>query len=103
MIKVSAMYPNVEGSRFDIEYYCQRHMPMVKERLGSAIKRIEVEQGLAGRTPDAPASFRAAGHLYFESLEAFRGAFAPHAQVILADVPNYTDLEPQVQISEVVL
>ena len=36
MIKVNVMYPYTEGARFDHAYYRDRHMPMVKARLGSA-------------------------------------------------------------------
>jgi len=41
------------------------------------------------------------GHLYCDSVEAFQTAFAPHAQTIMADIPNYTDIQPTIQISEV--
>jgi uncharacterized protein (TIGR02118 family) len=41
------------------------------------------------------------GHLYFDSVESFQTAFGPHAKEILADVPNYTDVKPSMQISEV--
>ena len=27
MIRISILYPNVKGSRFDFEYYVQKHMP----------------------------------------------------------------------------
>jgi uncharacterized protein (TIGR02118 family) len=42
-------------------------------------------------------------HLLFDSLEAFQGAFGPHAEAIMGDIPNYTDLEPVIQISEVIM
>ena len=29
------------------------------------------------------------GHLLFDSVEAFQEAFAPHAQAIVGDIPNY--------------
>jgi len=57
----------------------------------------------AGGAPGAPPPFLAAAHLYFESVEAFQGAFAPHAEPILGDVPNYTNTTPVIQISEVSL
>ena len=28
MVKVSVLYPNKPGSRFDIEYYLNTHMPL---------------------------------------------------------------------------
>ena len=36
MIKVSAMYANRPGARFNHEYYRDKHMPLVKKRLGAA-------------------------------------------------------------------
>jgi uncharacterized protein (TIGR02118 family) len=30
MIKVSVMYANKPGARFDHVYYCDKHMPLVK-------------------------------------------------------------------------
>ena len=41
------------------------------------------------------------GHLYFDSVEAFQAAFGPHAETILADIPNYTNIQPVIQVSEV--
>lgn len=74
---------------------------MVQHKLGAACKRVAVEHGIAGRLPDAPPAFVAMGHMYFDSAEAFQAPFAPHAPEILADIPNYTDIEPTIQISEV--
>jgi uncharacterized protein (TIGR02118 family) len=56
---------------------------------------------MSGATPGSRPGFVAMGHLYFDSAEAFQTAFGPHAQAIMADVPNYTDIEPTIQISEV--
>ena len=101
MIKVSVLYPNGEGSRFDINYYCTSHMPMVREKLGAACKGIAVEQGLGGAEPGATAPFAAMGHLLFESIEDFQAAFGPHAATFMGDIPNYTNIQPIIQISSV--
>ena len=101
MIKVSVFYANNESSRFDMGYYCNSHIPMVRERLGQACKGVAVEQGLAGPTPGSRPAFIAMGHLYFDSLAEFQTAFSPHAAAIMADIPNYTDIQPTIQISEV--
>ena len=71
MIKISAMYPNNEGSKFDMDYYCNNHIPMLKELLGPSLLSMTVEQGLAGVAPGSPAPYIAMGHLFFESLESF--------------------------------
>ena len=36
MIEVSVMYPYTEGARFNHAYYRDRHMPMVKAKLGKS-------------------------------------------------------------------
>ena len=101
MIKVSVFYPNEEGKKFDMEYYCNKHIPMVLGKLGDACKGATVEQGLGGAMPGSPATYIAMGHLLFESVEAFQTAFGPHAKEIMGDLPNYTDIQPLIQISEI--
>ena len=101
MIKVSVFYPNEEGKKFDIDYYCNSHIPMVQEKLGAALKGSTVDQGLSGGEPGSQASYVAMGHLIFDSVDSFQSAFGPHADAIMADIPNYTDIRPVIQISEV--
>lgn len=101
MIRVSAMYPYSEGKKFDIDYYCSRHMPMVRELLGSACKGMTIDSGLSGATPGSAPAFAAIGCILFDSVEAFQAAFTAHAGQILGDIPNYTDIELQIQLSEV--
>ena len=103
MIKVSVLYPNRESSKFDMDYYCNSHIPMVRQKLGAACKGAAVEHGVSGAAPGSRPAFIAMGHLYFDTLEAFQAAFGPHAQAFMADIPNYTDIEPTLQISDVKL
>ena len=101
MIRVTVMYPATEGASFDMDYYCNRHMPMVLERVGGACKGAVVDEGIAGGMPGSPAPFVAAAHMLFDSVAAFEAAFGPHAREIMADVANYTTIRPSVQISEI--
>jgi uncharacterized protein (TIGR02118 family) len=103
MIRVSVLYPKNENSRFDMDYYCQKHMAMVRERLGSACKGISADWGLGGGQPGSAPPYIAAGHLLFDSVEAFQTAFGPHAQALLGDIPNFTNTQPTIQISEIKL
>ncbi len=103
MIKISVMYPNTSGARFDHAYYANKHMPMVKSKLGAACKSYTVERGLAGGAPGAPATYVGMSHILCDSVEAFEASFNPHMQEIMADIPNYTDITPVIQISEVVV
>jgi uncharacterized protein (TIGR02118 family) len=103
MIKVSVLYPNTSGVRFDMTYYLDRHMPMVRDLMGGALKGMNVEQGLAGGQPGVPAPYIAMGHLFFDSIETFQAAFAQHSAPIIADIPNYTNSQPTIQVSQVKL
>jgi uncharacterized protein (TIGR02118 family) len=86
MIKVSVLYPSEEGKAFNMSYYCIN---------------VAVEQGLGGMTPGSNPTYIAMGHLYFNSIEEFQSSFSPHAEAIIGDIPNYTDTNYIVQISEV--
>ena len=101
MIKVSVMYPNQQGARFDMSYYCTKHIPMVRQLLGPALMNVTVEEGIAGMTPGSPAPYLALGHLCFESVAVFQEVFAPHVAQIVGDIPNYTNSQPTIQISAV--
>jgi uncharacterized protein (TIGR02118 family) len=103
MIKVSVMYPNTAGARFDHEYYRDKHMPLLKARMGERCMRYTIDKGLAGRAPGTPATYVAMCHIYCESVESYEAGFGPHAAEIRGDIANYTDLTPVLQISEVVV
>ncbi len=103
MIKVSVMYPTTEGARFDHDYYRDNHMPLVQKLMGDGCKFYTVDKGLAGGAPGDPATYVGMCHIYSESVEAFQSSFGPHAKEILADIPNYTDIQPVMQVSEVVV
>jgi uncharacterized protein (TIGR02118 family) len=55
MIKVTVMYANTPGARFNHEYYRDKHMPLLKARMGQSCKSYTVDKGLAGGAPDTPA------------------------------------------------
>jgi uncharacterized protein (TIGR02118 family) len=102
MIKFNVLYPASAGARFDHAYYRDKHMPLVARRLGQACLSYSIDKGLAGGAPDAPSPFLAACSVTCESVESLQHALGPHVQEILADIPNYTDVQPVIWISEVV-
>jgi len=103
MIKVSVLYPAGAGHTFDWTYYLGSHTPMVRQKLAGALKGITIEQGLGGGAPGTPPTYVAMCHLMFDSVESFQQAFDAQAPAILADIPNYTNTQPVVQVSEVKL
>ncbi len=101
MIKVTILYPNEDGKTFDMEYYSNKHMPMVASLLGDSLKLFTIDKGISGRTPDEPTPYLAIGYLYFDKLSAYQDSFGPNAEKIVSDIPNYTNIQPVVQISEI--
>lgn len=103
MIKVTVMYPYTEGGRFDHAYYRDRHMPLIKAKLGSACGYYTVEKGLSGRTPGSPPAFVAMCAFVCDSVEAYLAASNEHSAEIRGDIENYTDILPIIQFSEIVV
>jgi uncharacterized protein (TIGR02118 family) len=101
MIRVSILYPNTEGSRFDFDYYLNTHMPMTEKLLAPNMRGMVVEQGVAGTTPGSKPAYSAMCHLLFDSVDAFLEVFMPHMATLTGDIPNYTDVEAVIQFNEV--
>ncbi|CAG0936908.1 hypothetical protein TFLX_05805 [Thermoflexales bacterium] len=97
------LYPNRPGSTFEMNYYLNTHMPMSIERLSAqqGYRGISVERGLAGDAPGTAPAYVAMCHYLFDSMEEFLAAFTPHAALLQGDMPNYTDITPVIQVSEV--
>ena len=101
MIKVTVLYPNETGKKFDLEYYVNTHVPMVQRLLGPmGLVRGELEKGISAADPNEPAPFVVVGHLYFNSTDEVHEAFKTHGREIMGDIKNYTEISPTFQISE---
>jgi uncharacterized protein (TIGR02118 family) len=105
MIKVSILYPDREQYRFEWEYYVNTHMPMSMALLGqhAGYRGVSVERGITGRDPGSRPCFVAMCHFTFTSVDDFVQAFTPHAGVLERDLSNYTDIQPNIQFSEVAI
>jgi uncharacterized protein (TIGR02118 family) len=94
MIRLSVFYPSSEGATFDHDYYRDRHVPLAVKTWG--LEGAEINRGLDG-------PYVAAVHFLFSSREALDEAMkAEGTAAVLADVPNYTNITPVLQTSEVV-
>jgi len=102
MIKVSVLYPHAEDCNFDMDYYVNRHLAMIRQVLGESLRKLEIDEGVSGPVPGSTPTFVAAVHMYFDSADAFYAAFSPHARGITGDVVNYTNIRPTTQISKVI-
>ncbi len=107
MIKYNVMYPYKKGTRFDIDYYCNKHMAKAAGALKPhGLVKATVDKGIDGGGRGKPPAYHCIAIMYFNSREEMKQAFAKADQKVmaelLADIPNYTDVEPVMMITEAV-
>ena len=95
--RVTVLYPNKDGARFNFDYYMQKHVPWVAGLVGS---KIEVYRGISSTSGGASA-FVCIASIPINSVSEFQEILAKHGAAMLADIPNYTNIEPLVQFDEV--
>jgi uncharacterized protein (TIGR02118 family) len=101
MFKVSVMYPNQQDARFDVEYYRTKHMELVQKHLKPfGLVRTEVLKGISG-TAGQPAPYICIGNLYFTAADGYEKGIAASAGALRADIPNFTNVTPVRQVSEI--
>ncbi len=95
MIRVSVLYP--QGGKFDFDYYINKHMKLVHKLLDPfGLVKTEVDRSV-GTAP-----FLAVGHLIFNTLEEMQKGLQAHDPELAADLVNFTDVQPQFQVSEII-
>jgi uncharacterized protein (TIGR02118 family) len=97
---MQVIYHIGEGTHFDYEYYSATHMPLVSEHMGPFIENVLVTKGLAGG-PDTPPGSYAIATMTFADGDALNSALAV-AGPVLGDLPNFTNVQPQILIGEVI-
>jgi len=101
MIRVIGVYRWVEGATFDHAYYNTEHMRLTRELLAPrGLVRLESDRYLSN-APATPGSIIAASHAYFESVEVAKSAVAAAAAALMADIPKYTSLKPELSFAAV--
>lgn len=94
-IKVTVLYPNDEGSKFNLDYYLKTHMPLVDQHWKQyGLQHWEIIQYARGADGASP-KFQIQAVLTFESKDHFGKAMASEeAKTVLGDIPNFTDTQP---------
>ena len=102
MIRVTVAYTNQEGKKFDWDYFTGTHAEIVHREMDSrGMVRFEQDKGISGADPSAPPPFVGMGFLTFNTLDEVHQAFVAAGRAVMGDIPNYTDIEPTIQISEI--
>lgn len=94
MISVHILYPKTDDSTFDMDYYTSTHMPMLADAIGDACQAWGASTVTSG-------PWEAVGWATVTSQDAFNAAMAEHGRAIMGDVPNYTNVAPEMVIGDV--
>jgi uncharacterized protein (TIGR02118 family) len=103
MFRATVLYPKTDESHFDMDYYLNKHVPLLLEKLtGMGLVRVEIDKGIGGAAPGQPPPYAVIFDMVFESIEALQKGLGAHGEALMKDTPNFTNVEPLVQISRVV-
>ncbi len=97
MIRVMILYPRSDGKKFDMEYYKNKHIPFLKEKLEPV--KTEIELGLATMGMESP--YLAVTHLTFKSIQHLAGKYFFNAHDLNEDQDKFTNLKPVFQVGEI--
>jgi uncharacterized protein (TIGR02118 family) len=98
---ITVLYANKPGIKFDFDYYKKQHATLIHRLYGKGIAKLELRRGLSAPDGSPPAHI-AVISIWIGSQEVFDAAQAKHAPELIADVPNFTNTMPSIQIDEVV-
>ena len=99
MYCVTVLYPNDPDGHFDFAYYRDSHIPMMLELLGDNVLSTEVRRGIQA-VDGSRAPYLCLLNTHIRSPEQFAQVMAEHSEKVLGDIPNYTNLQPIIQIDE---
>jgi uncharacterized protein (TIGR02118 family) len=107
--RIRVYYPAKDGCHFDGDYYVGTHFPLVVAQArehGVRIQRLDFDRPLGALAPGSTSPFLGIGTIAVPAradandlmalLESKRG------RAVLDDIARYTNIAPQVQVSEVV-
>ena len=99
-ITLTVMYPNTPGSKFDMDYYMGSHLDLVGKLWGDNLISARAVKGIGTPDPDTPAPYQVMAILEIESVDILHQMIEEHGEAVMGDIPNFTDTEPIIQISE---
>lgn len=96
MIALTVLYPKAADSHFDLPYYLNTHIPLVKERLTSmGLTNVIMQEAVE---PNAP--FAMITSLVFSTGDELGAGMGAHGPELMGDIPNFTNVTPQTQVCQ---
>lgn len=100
MIVVTIMYAFEPDATFDMDYYVNSHLPLVRklfEPMGMRAMRLSTSptEGAPGQP-----TYRAITQLDFDDVASVLAALGEHAAAMQGDLENFSSLRPVTQFGE---
>ena len=101
MIRLTVLYPKTDASQFDLAYYLDKHIPLVKERLMPfGLTGVDMQEALPGGVDSLPPYAMITG-LAFNTTDELERGMGRHGAELLGDIPNFTNVQPVTQVCRV--
>jgi uncharacterized protein (TIGR02118 family) len=101
MHRLTVLFPAKDGEAFNFDYFFGRHHKLIVSRFKpEGMVSCEFDKGVSDPAGDK-APYVAMAYLRFNSAEALQKALVKHGAEIMGDFPNYTKIEPIMQVNEV--
>ena len=99
MIRITLIYRRSKVAYFDFDYYVNHHVEMSRRLLADCgLSSIEVQK--CDRMLDgAESDVICISHVDFESEDGLSKALEIHGAQLMADFPNYTNIDPEIYVS----
>jgi len=99
---INILYPAKDNDGFDFNFYLKRHVPLIKDILGAALHRLEVRKGATAQDGVGPPLYTCVISIWIADWPAYEKALAARASELIAEVPLFTKVMPQIQTDEVI-
>jgi uncharacterized protein (TIGR02118 family) len=99
-VSMQVAYPITKDTNFDIDYYIEKHLAIIKENWTDQIQTMIVTKGLSGGK-DIPSPYYAIATIVFADKDKMREAMKKGGPVF-NDIGNYYNISPITMIGEVI-
>src|SRR5258708_15939285 len=101
MIRMTVLFRVKDSETFNYDYYLDNHQKLVVSRWKpEGLVSCEFDKGVSDPAGGKPA-YLATAYVKFNSTDDLQKALAKHGAEIQGDVPNFTKIEPIIQVYEV--
>jgi len=98
------MYPNTPDTKFDFEYYTKQHIPLARKLWADKLLNVQVvKKAFLSVSDKKESEYLVIATFEVTSMEDLQDLIKNHSEILSNDFPNYTNVKPIIQISEVIV